>query len=75
MGREKRIARAGQGHDDKRTKAPEGAGSNRARGDGTTTAPAAKATTSTGKALFQILLLYALPIVLIILIGKLVFKL
>ena len=38
-------------------------------------APTGKVGTSTGKALFQIFLLYVVPVVIIILVGKLIFKL
>lgn len=78
MGREKRLAesRARESMENRTKDAPRAP-------ERTSPAPAATVTSSpiitagtgTGKALFQILLLYALPVVLILLIGKLILKL
>lgn len=78
MGREKRLAdnRAKETMDTRTKEAPKAA--DRALPTPAAAVPGpvvAKPGTSTGRAIVQIFLLYALPVALIILIGKLVLKL
>ena len=75
MGREKRISdtRAKEIMDDKAKEAPRAP--ERSAAAAAPLAPMPKARTSTGKAIFEIILLYFGPVALIYVLGKFVFKL
>jgi hypothetical protein len=79
MGREKRIAesraRAVLEKSGKQAGAQRAETPSTPAGPGTAGAPPAAAHTGTGKAILQILALYLVPVIAVILIGKLIFHL